>query len=417
MKQVAGGAFSGLFNEALEDKIIEELLHESQLLFDRSSSEDETMLEQSLGRLIALLKGLLDPRIEIYLETVASRLLDPKTNLHWDFRTNNCQTFCDSLLDQKLFGPLLASLQSQNGEARNPLYLMSFVSRPGSYNKEPVKTKFDVPSGLIEEYLLRFRYGIHDESDIVDTLQEYWYDWGAFGGQIYKYQDLFPWDCTEAFGRYPTICNNCNIAKHTWAFPFDSWSIAALHLTKDRHLYPATDPQDPQPLSDLDWMKNRCTVLLAQDVLLTAAAAMAKIPALHQATEWLHKQANPKKDRLKLGGIHRAQPFSHYFERGKYHHYFVAEWAHLKREDQIIAYKRLRDGKVRMLDVPGTYSSGFGDEDNDDRGCGGCEGSACAGGCAASCGGGCANGCSGGGGGCGGGCSGGCGGGCGGCGG
>jgi hypothetical protein len=92
MKQVVGGALSGLFNEALEDEFIEELLHESQFLFDQSPSEDETMLEQSLDRLVALLKGLIGPRIEIYLESVASKLLDPKTNLRWDFQTNNCQT-------------------------------------------------------------------------------------------------------------------------------------------------------------------------------------------------------------------------------------------------------------------------------------------------------------------------------------
>jgi hypothetical protein len=191
MKQVAGGPFSGLFNETLEDEIIEALLHKSQRRFDLSPLEEENMLNQSLDRLVALLKRLIGSRIDIYLGSVVSRLLNPETNLRWNFRTNNCQTFCDSLLDQQLFGPLFASLDRQNDEAREPLYLMSFVSRPGSYKKEPVKTKFDVPSGLVEEYLLKFRYGRHDESDIVDTLQEYWHDWVAFGGNIYKYQDLF----------------------------------------------------------------------------------------------------------------------------------------------------------------------------------------------------------------------------------
>jgi hypothetical protein len=90
--------------------------------------------------------------------------------------------------------------------------------------KERIKTKFDVPNGQIEEYLLKFRFGRHDDADIVDTLQEYWHDWGAFGGHIYKYQGLFPWDCTEAYSRYPVECNEYNLAKHVWSFPFDSWS-------------------------------------------------------------------------------------------------------------------------------------------------------------------------------------------------
>jgi hypothetical protein len=29
-----------------------------------------------------------------------------------------------------------------------------------------------VPNGLTEEYLLKFHYGRHDESDIIDTLAE-----------------------------------------------------------------------------------------------------------------------------------------------------------------------------------------------------------------------------------------------------
>jgi hypothetical protein len=420
MKQVVGGAFSGLFDEALEDEIIDALVEESKKDFQMSIDDEEKMIKKSTGRLIVLLKRLIGSRIDLYLRSVVTKLLDTQTKLKWNFRSNNCQMFCDSLLDQELFGALVSPWEMP--DSAEPLYLMSFLSRPGSYDKEPVKTKYDVPNGLIEEYLLKFRYGRHDDSDIIDTLQEYWHDWGGFGGHIYKYQDLFPWDCTEAFGRYPTKCNDCNMAKHVWAFPFDSWSIVALHLTKDRHLYPPFDADNPQPLSDLEWMENRCKVLLAQDLLLTAAAAMAKTPAFIRATEWLYNQEDPKKDRLKLGGIHRAQPFSHSFEQGKYHHYFIAEWAHLKLEDQIEAYELLRDGRVKMPDVPGKSPEHFHD-DSDGGACGGCGiGTACAGGIGAACGGGCASGCAqscgsgGDGGGDGGGCSS-CGGGCAGCGG
>ena len=115
---------------------------------------------------------------------------------------------------------------------------MSFVCRPGAYVKAKTKSKFDVPNGLTEEYLFKFRYGRHDESDIIDSLAEYWYDWGSFESGIYPYQDVFPWDCTEAYGRYPSKCSECNISKHVWAFPFDSWSLVSLHLSRGRQLYP-----------------------------------------------------------------------------------------------------------------------------------------------------------------------------------
>jgi len=407
MKQVVGGAFSGLSSIQLEDDVVKTLLRESRRNFDLSPADEDRLLERSTNRVLVLMKQLIGPRIDVYLHSVSSKLLDPTTNLHWNFQTNNCQTFCDSLLDKEMFGSLLAPSSFAPSDM-DPLYLMSFVSRPGSYAKDRVTNKFDVPSGLIEEYLLKFRYGRHDESDVLDTLQEYWYDWGAFGGPIYKYGDVFPWDCTEAYGRYPAICNDCNISKHVWAFPFDSFSVSALHLTKDRHLYPPPDRKNPHLLTDLEWMQNRLTILLAQDVLLTAAAAMAKCPSFHEATAWLYEHKNPKIDRLKLGGIHRAQPFSHSSEQGKYHHYFIAEWAHFERAEQIRRYELLRDGRVRQKDVD-TVPEDF--HRDSDGGCGGCGGGAgCGGGCGSgtcsvscsSCGAGCGAGCGGGCGGCGG---------------
>ena len=280
-----------------------------------------------------------------------------------------------------------------------PLYLMSFVCRPGAYVKQKTKSKFDVPNGLTEEYLLKFRYGRHDESDLIDTLAEYWYDWGNFEGPIYRYQDVFPWDCTEAYCRYPVRCGDCNISKHVLAFPFDSWSIISLHLSRGRELYPrdptpftneddiapsTADALSPGHMSDTDWFRNRMTVLLAQDALMTAATAMARCGAFREATLWIHKQEDESQDRLKLGGIHRAQPFSHHFERGAYHQYFVADWSSLALSLRVGAYERLRDWRATRAEVDEVGSG-------DDGGCGGgagCGGFGCGGiahGCAAGC--------------------------------
>jgi hypothetical protein len=96
-------------------------------------------------------------------------------------------------------------------------------------------------------------------------------------------------------------------------------------------------------------MRNRLNVLLAHDALFTGAAAMARSSTFRAATAWLHeappppplpsgplpsslsllpfvhkKRPLPPVDRLKLGGIHRAQPFSHHCDRGHYQHFFVA---------------------------------------------------------------------------------------------
>ncbi|KAM0553391.1 hypothetical protein ACHAPJ_007405 [Fusarium lateritium] len=375
MKQVVGGAFCDFFESGIEDELIDAFMYESTCLVEdgMTFAEQEALLEQSTKRLLLHVKEYLGSRVQAFVSSIAARLLDPEIQLRWHYRANNCQAFCDKLIDRQLFGPLFAA--PSLGSQPKPLYLMSFVCRPGSYVQTRAVSKYDVPNGLTEEYLLKFRYGRHDDSDIVDTLSEYWTDWGGFEGPIYPYQDVFPWDCTEAYDRYPGNCGQCNISKHVLAFPFDSWSIASLHLARGRQLYPPnTTPttgkagekrHSPGLMTDADWFKNRLTVLLGQDALLTAAVAMASCGQFQASTTWLNSHEDKTMDRLKLGGIHRAQPFSHHFEKGAYHQYFVADWAFLAQPLRIVEYEKLRDWRAVKIDVGVTTP-------DDDSGGGGC---------------------------------------------
>ncbi|KAH8696931.1 hypothetical protein GQ44DRAFT_694414 [Phaeosphaeriaceae sp. PMI808] len=366
MKQVVGGAFCDFFEHNLERKIVDALIKESKVEIDPGLDfEDQSILfDESLDRLMGFIKPYLSSRITAMLASISSRLLSHTVDIHWDLFKNTCQTFCDSIIDYNVFGPLVAqqSVSDQNRRLTEPepLYLMSFVCRPSAYRAERCVSKFSVPNGLTEEYILKFHYGRREDSDMIDTLSEYWYDWGAFGGPVYKYQDIFPWDCTEAYGRGRTKCGQCNISKHLWAFPFDSWSIISLHLLRGRHLYPPSTPLDNSSttptqgtvMDDIAWFRNRMTILLGQRSLLTVAKAMARSPKYHDSTAWLHQQDDARLDRMKLGGIHRAQPFSHHFEKGAYHLFFIAEWAHLTRGDQIAEYEKLRDGRMKLPGPP-----------------------------------------------------------------
>jgi hypothetical protein len=405
MKQVVSGAFTGAFDETVEDEIISLLITESRETFkdpNLNPAEQVVILDKSVGRLLSRVKILLESRLDVYLTSISLKLLDEMTNLRWDTQMNNCQNFCDALVDINAFGSLMAPRtrpsyppsynpppysdeehdvptvkkeysKPSTSPHPQPLYLMSFVCRPGNYykpdsdnkyeywNPSPVRSKYDVPCGLTEEYLLRFRYGQHSNSDIIDTQQEYWNDWGAFGGSLYKYQDLFPWDCTEAYGRGGVKCGGsqykgdgegCNLSKHVWSFPFDAHGIISLHLTRCPGLYP--QPSDlPSVPSDEAWMRNRLSILLAQDSLLAGTLAMYRTPAFLASTAWLSPSTQPdiRLDRIKLGGIHRAQPYSHHFELGTYHDYFIAEWAYKPRSEQIAAYEALRDDRMRLPDV------------------------------------------------------------------
>ncbi|KAB2568772.1 hypothetical protein DBV05_g12549, partial [Lasiodiplodia theobromae] len=352
MKQVIGSPFSGLSDGKKELQVIQELVRASQLktLGDPSLSraEQNKLVERILGHLLGRLKELFRDRLDTYLSDLTMKLFHPGTKIQWNARENNCQNFCDALINRRRLGLLI----DQNvGTKKPPLYLMSFVCRKEAYPVARVQTKLDVPSGLTEEYLLKFRFGLHQDSDIVDSLHEYWTDWGAFGTHLYPFQDLFPWDCSEAFGRHPVPCSRCTISKHVWAFPYDSWSIISLHLSRDRFLY-APSPSTPDDADDDSaWHHNRLTLLAATDALTASAAAMARNKGFRRATAWTAHDFNASFDRVRLGGIHRAQPWSRPFVRGAYNHFFVAEWAHLRRQDQVAAYEMLRDFRMEMLDV------------------------------------------------------------------
>ena len=99
-----------------------------------------------------------------------------------------------------------------------------------------------------------------------------------------------------------------------------------LHLARQKGLYPPQTVGE-KTLSNEQWMRNRLTVLLAHDALLAATTAMYRSKLFRSATDWLHSVPHERVDRFKLGGIHRAQPFSHEFEKGRYHECILADWA------------------------------------------------------------------------------------------
>ncbi|KIY00183.1 uncharacterized protein Z520_03868 [Fonsecaea multimorphosa CBS 102226] len=344
MKQVVGGVFSRWTNEEQEDELIQCLVSES-FLPNGSTMRRLRHIHSATARLKEKIKPILEARITQYLEKIVTHLFDVKVDVEWHPTKNSCQSFCDSILRHDDFGSLFGT-----PDAACP-YLLSFVVRKEGYDYALVESKHDVPNGLTEEYLFGFRSGRHDDADIVDTLQEYWYDWGAFGQHLYRFQDLFPWDCTEAYRKDPTTCGTCDISKHVWAFPFDAWSMIHLHLQKGRHWYPPSSESGYARLTDQEWMDSRITLLLAQDALVKGAVAMSRTPALLASSAWFKNCPEPQFDRLKLGGIHRAQPYSHRFELNRFTHFYLAPWAPFTQQHRIKCYELLRATRKQQRDV------------------------------------------------------------------
>ncbi|GFF92617.1 hypothetical protein IFM53868_06905 [Aspergillus udagawae] len=331
LKQVVGTPFTGWLLSAAEEEIIELLV--------KASSESAEGTRQELHDRV---KAYLGPWVSVYFKSIVGKLLNSKTTLAWDGLTNNCQQFCDSLIDWQDFGSLLAqsSITGSDKDRPQPLYRMSFVCRRRA-TQDPFQhpdTIINVPYGLTEEYIRRFHFGCYAGPDLIDSLHEYWFDWGGFNRHLYPNQTLFPWDCTEALHRYPVKCGACTLSKHVWAFPFDSWSIISLHLSRDKFTYAPSEP-DPTPTREASWINNRLTLLAALDSLSAGATAMSQS---QQFKLWLQPQSSPSADRIKLGGINRAQPCSHALEHRTHDDLFVARWAS-NYQSSIKIYETMRD--------------------------------------------------------------------------
>lgn len=321
---------------------------------------NEPRLRDAAAEVTKVLRRLIEARVREYLNIIAKRLFHEDLPLTLDFLFNNCQNFCENLLDKTHFRNFVPF--SDPEKKKPPLFAMSFVLPPKSYEKVDVTSKWDVPLGLTEEYLLDHQFKRYNESDILDTMHEYWHDWGGFGAHLYPFQDLFPWDCTEAYRENSATCNTCTLAKHVWSFPLDAFSLTKFYLWRSVSRYPpanldapqafnedsSTDPSLAQ-LSPEAWRRNRLLVLLAHDKLVKVAVAMAKTPKFVEICTDPTKKIGPEWMRRKLGGIHRAQPYSNYFYRENTDE--VAEWVHLSRDSQIRIYESLREGKTKARDV------------------------------------------------------------------
>ena len=342
MKQVVGRPFAELERKAEESAFVEDILRYAKT--KQSSIRSIKHFNDAAILLARKLRHLIGAQVSSYLEYFVGRLFDTNVKLTFNFFNNSCQEFCDAIIPHKdfsqIFGPINGKLS----------YLISFVVPLESYHRTTVYSRYDVPNGLTEEYLSSFRQGRHDDADIFDTLSEYWHYWGAFPNYLYPNQDLFPWDCTEAYKSDAPVCNSCSLGKHVWAFPFDSWSIIQLHLQKDRNWYPASN-HATQPTDEL-WFKNRMKILMARNLLLKGTIAMSLTSAIRITSQQAVPTGGaPVLDRLKLGGIHRAQPFSHHFEKNKSVYYLLAPWVTCPVVQRVTYYEAYRSMRQKAKDV------------------------------------------------------------------
>ncbi|KAK1995151.1 hypothetical protein LX36DRAFT_702472 [Colletotrichum falcatum] len=413
MKQVVGSPFWGLGNDCVaEAEIIREVAEASLSYADKPMKTPKSNSKRKHSARKSILEkmhALLHVRVRCYVHAIVEKLLDRSVQLGWDARSNSCQRFCDAIIDRNVFGSFMTyarECKEKNHVSSQPLYLVSFVSRIGCHDGLPMgvvpSSRAAAASGHTEEFLARFgRFGPHNDADIVDSLRAYWTDWAGFREPIFQHQGLFPWDCTEArtqqeeAARPQVKCGRCSLAKHLWAFPFDAWSVAQLHIFRERQFYapPSSTAVDGvrTQLGLEEWMNNRLGALEAIQALGRVAAAMHRSGSFRSSCQWnfrvrglvfphtatkgslfgrrrskilskLTKERHGRlvvrlgsaniivHDRVKLAGIHRAQPMSYFYEHEQLHDCAPADWADLAHDDQVAAYTALRDFRAQHVD-------------------------------------------------------------------
>lgn len=265
MKQLLGGIFSGHQSDWLQGEFdiircftAESIRYEENPM--KSRNFNKNLLRNSAETVVTKMKALLSQEVQSYLTHFVSRIMDHKIDLTWNQYSNNCQTFCKSLLAGEIFATVLPKanpLTIQADEA--PRYLLSFASKNvGSlFDTSRYQT---VPSAV---YFREFHTG--------EDLIEYFDTWPTMPLHSLCSR-LLCWPCLSS--------ETCSLKEHMWLMPHETTSILQLHLIRDRHRYKEAyqtfDPrEDPPAFTDQQWVRNRLNILLALDAFLGAAGGLS----------------------------------------------------------------------------------------------------------------------------------------------
>ncbi|KIW70389.1 hypothetical protein PV04_02662 [Phialophora macrospora] len=271
IKQVVGGAFAGYHAhlKPVEDRAI-------LMLFDAASTWSEQPLKPRKANgqrlhlhaknIINIMKPQLDVEIQSYIRTLAATMMGPGMNLGWNKYTNNCQNFCDSLLQGEVFAHVFPGRESLRGlptQAANQdavNYVISFRTAP-ELGKVVESTKLSI--GPMTAFLKQ----VHRPTNVLQYQE-------SQGRRTLNETQL----CAQIFA-WPCQSEECDLADHPWTNPAELVSMLQFHLLSDRGQYSyVADGEGPHgslcPLSEVKWVRQRLAVLQALDSFVAAAAAI-----------------------------------------------------------------------------------------------------------------------------------------------
>jgi len=287
IKQVLGGAFAGYHEE---DRGLESLI--TNMLYSGASKWKEHPLRPreenhksllTLARhLINVLKFMIGDRVNAYLHAFSRALFAKEADLRWARFTNNCQNFCDTILQQPCFSTIFPQ---ESQLARFPTAQEAKLDYMLSFRTEKDLGDALLASKISSGPLATFFKQLHNPDNVLNA-QADMVEQDASGN---------PANCAKLLA-WPCQSEDCSVTNHIWTNPAEYSSILQMHLLVDRghYLQDAQLETEPEPLTDIQWAQNRIAVLQGMDTLVTSGGAVSRVFQDRWLADGAHSRAwNP----------------------------------------------------------------------------------------------------------------------------
>jgi len=269
VKQVIGGMFSGYHQhlQSLEDLVIQMLYSAAKNWTEKplkSRQANYLTLRRQANAIITPLRFIMDGYLTPYLKAITTVLFNTDTDLRWGQYTNNCQNFCDAILQQPVFSTVFPTADHlyRLRKDRNTALLDYVVS----FRTESQLGNALQSTRLSPGPLTAFLKLLHRQTNVLEYQEEH----GRKGNKNAPLcAETFAWRCHD---------EDCDLADHIWTNPAEFVSILQFHLMLDKNHYlqASENEWDAVPLSEKEWVKNRLAILQAIDSFATAAAAISR---------------------------------------------------------------------------------------------------------------------------------------------
>lgn len=274
-KLVYGGVFSG-YRASIREKerhVIDLLVSISESFMFIPSKRIMThyrALRAGASAILTVLKEIISPGVQLRLERFAANLLNPKTTLRWNIRSNSCQTFANNLLRGDFQGlyPMAPVRTAPKKHLAPP------SNDPWSQYLFCFKNTIDSPSHWnlslqCRSIIWQFYGWSRDDCDLIEFSEWKIHDEPLEARkslEVLLLQDQNAPEDTSAGG------GKAGMADALWSLPRDSLSLLQTHLLRRPEKY--CNPEG-LALTKEAWVSNRLRVLQQLDVFACLGGGLA----------------------------------------------------------------------------------------------------------------------------------------------